>query len=62
MKKFFPKSSRNLVPLPIICLNSVIDLIFLSKTINLVVFESTPVDINIEVVAMTGYFSCESMK
>ena len=50
------------VPRPMICLNSVIDLISLSSTISLQVLQSTPVVISLDVVTMAGYFSLGSIK
>ncbi len=42
------------VPRPMICLNSVMELILESRTMSLQVWASTPVVISLEVVAMTG--------
>ena len=42
------------VPRPIICLNCVIEEMFLSMAINFTVFVSTPVDKSSDVVAITG--------
>ena len=50
------------VPLPIICLNSVIDSITLSKTIKRQVLQSTPVVKSFEVVTITGYLLSTSIK
>ncbi len=47
-------SSTSLVPLPIICLNSIMLFILLSITINSTVLVSTPVDKSLEVVTKTG--------
>ncbi|MOA54660.1 hypothetical protein D3C78_1783210 [compost metagenome] len=49
-----PWSSLMRVPRPMICLNSVIDLMCWSRTISLQVCASTPVVISLLVVAMTG--------
>ena len=54
VKYSFPLFGSNLVPRPIICLNSVMLAISSSKTINLTVLVSTPVDKSFEVVAITG--------
>ena len=50
------------MPRPIICLNSIIEFILFSNTINLQVLASTPVVINFDVVTIVGYFSLGSMK
>src|SRR5674476_281158 len=50
------------VPRPMICLNSVMELMRLSRTIKWQVWASTPVDISCEVVAMTGKVDSGSMK
>ncbi len=50
------------VPRPMICLNSVMDLICLSSTIRWQVWASTPVDMSWEVTAMTGKVDSGSMK
>ena len=62
VKYVLPKSSLILVPLPIICLNSVIELILESNTINLQVLQSAPVVSNLLVVTIVGYFSSTSIK
>ena len=56
VKNSFPYLGANLVPRPIICLNSVIPASpnMLSSTISLQVLQSTPVDINLEVVTILG--------
>ena len=45
-----------------ICLNCVMELMFLSSTISFVILQSEPVDRSSEVVAMTGYFEATEMK
>src|SRR5699024_2934661 len=55
VKYSLPYFGFNLVPRPIICLNSVIELILLSSTISLHVLQSTPVVSSLEVVTITGY-------
>jgi len=62
VKKYFQASVFNLVHLHIICLNSVIEPILASKTINLQVLASTQVVNNFEVVSIVGYFSFASIK
>ena len=56
------KCSLTRVPRPIICLNSVIEPIVLSSTIILHVSASTPVLINLDVTAITGYLEFGSTK
>jgi hypothetical protein len=55
-------SSRKRVPRPMICLNSVIELMFWSRTISLQVLASTPVVKSLDVVTITGYGSSLSIK
>ena len=50
------------MPRPMICLNSVSDLMRWSSTIRWQVCASTPVVISFDVVAMTGYGCFGSMK
>ena len=54
VNQYLPNSSLMRVPRPMICLNSVIDLMVWSSTISLQVWASTPVLRSLEVVAMTG--------
>ena len=53
-KCHLPLSFLSRVPRPMICLNSVIEPISLSMTINPQVLQSTPVDRSSEVVTITG--------
>lgn len=57
-----PLSSRIRVLRPIICLNCVIDDIFLFSTISPTVFVSTPAENNSNVVVITGYSESTDVK
>ena len=61
-KCVLPSFSRRRVPRPMICLNSVMELIISSSTISLVILQSAPVESSLEVVAITGYFAPTEMK
>mgnify|MGYP006922431272 CR=1 FL=1 len=50
------------VATPMICLNSVMEPIISSRTINLTILQSTPVESSLDVVAITGYFSPTEIK
>ena len=53
-KWFLPSFSLKRVPRPIICLNSVMEPIISSRTINFVILQSAPVESSFDVVAITG--------
>ena len=55
VKYHLSQSGRRRVPRPMICLNSLMELMTLSSTIRRQVLQSTPVVIRREVVTMTGY-------
>ena len=62
VKCVLPSFSRMRVPRPTICLNSVIELMLWSSTISFTILQSTPVESNLLVVAMTGYLDEIEMK
>ena len=61
-KCVLPSLSLILVPLPIICLNSVIEPMFSSRTMSFTILQSVPVESNFDVVAITGYFDDTEIK
>ena len=61
-KWVWPSAGRKRVPRPMICLNSVMEFTTSSRTMSLVILQSTPVESSLEVVAMTGYSELTEMK
>lgn len=61
-KWVLPSSARRRVPRPMICLNSVMELIHLSMTMSFTILQSTPVERSWEVTAMTGVGAETEMK